>query len=128
MVNHCRVVENTLGSVSVINADMDQKKDDESENKFLNRFFKKTMDKCPRYKGQPFFDTTTDKLPDDSKRDKWRMKSDKKGIKVDSLVITINEKIQAILDEIEVEKAMPEGKMNVEKVVRLQEKIKTKDY
>ena len=127
-MDNCRVYEVPGGGVSIVHPNMMLKNEDETESEFLERIYQKAVSGTI-LEGQPHYDTTKDKLPGDrSKRDKWKMKADKKGLKIDESVITQQEKHQAVVGELTIEMGKPQGQINVEKVLKLQEKIRTKNY
>jgi hypothetical protein len=113
-MNKCRVFELIDGRIGVLTLNLKHKKEKESITDFLDRETKKNG-----FSHLPYFDTTTDKLPDRSQRDKWAMAPDKKSVIIDNT----KETDQDLKDQIGQEYIKPEGQMNTEKIFRLKAKL-----
>ncbi len=121
----CRIVYKPDGTVSVIHPVSKARKPKETEAAFLKRVFGKAV-KGTELEGLPYDDVEPSSLPQDRKdRDKWRGKKGE-GIKVDSSIITIAEKRQAIENELDAElaKAAPDPVQ----VIKLERKLQKRDY
>lgn len=102
--------------VSVIHPNYSNKKEDETEDVFLERVRLKT-----NVSDHPFDIVDKTSLPQDrSKRDKWRGEKGK-GIKIDESIITLAEKRQALEDELDAELENPSG--NPMKALKLQRRL-----
>lgn len=122
----CIIVFKADKSISVIHPAPKARKLGESEDDFLNRVYLKAVVGTP-LEGLDYVIKNKSDLPDRKDRDKWRRKtSTSKDIKVDTTVITKNDKIKALQDEnnLVLEKASPTIQ-ELKTVILNQEKMRT---
>jgi hypothetical protein len=129
----CRVIERNDGKLSIVFPNPNSQRPNESEDEFLERAYQKTVRDKPEFQGLPYVDMEHSELPLDSNgkkkdRDKWRMSSDKKGVKIDNSVVTETEKRKAIEDELETELAKDKSNFDVKKAMNLQHKLNKRQY
>lgn len=115
-----RIVEKKDKTIALINAVLYEGEDPKKKlDKLMN------SSKLKDYLG--YFDTTLDKLPGISTVDKWRMKSDKKGVKIDNTIITPKEKQKLIMEKLKIEYNKSDEDLDVIKILRLRRQLEIKN-